>query len=419
MKTRTVEKSLRDDLSVVSFEYEKSGYLDTAPPQSDCYSICYVIEGPERFSERSRAPKETFFRANFIDKKPSSAVFENDILTLSNGMNLVFFTASELGAYKFRLECTAIKNAENCNIWYFKGNDESGYSFMEIDGVNNRHDPQPNTRHVFTFAVYLEKGQCLVIGIGNYWGAVLKIHSFTAAKINSDSNQSYVFPEDSHFSIFDHPHAAASTHLEKSGDGFLCRPEELHPLCANRGGGWCFFRMYFKGRDAEKLITKSFPELRNGIFSYGFSHKLREIIPMFFVGDEPMNDNLALLIFNDILSFHRSARSIRVNPYVDQSKAKILDNLDKPLRVSDLATELHISDRYLYNLFIEFEGVSPKQFITDARISKAKKLLSNRDMLITEIASAVGFPDVLTFSRFFSGRVGVSPSKFRKKLEKG
>jgi AraC-like DNA-binding protein len=85
----------------------------------------------------------------------------------------------------------------------------------------------------------------------------------------------------------------------------------------------------------------------------------------------------------------------------------------EPLSITDIARTMNISDRYLYNLFVKEEGLSPKQHLNGLRVARAVKMLKWTDATISEIAVSVGVPDVLTFSRFFKNIVGVSPSAFR------
>ena len=82
--------------------------------------------------------------------------------------------------------------------------------------------------------------------------------------------------------------------------------------------------------------------------------------------------------------------------------------------MTSVADALGISDRYLYNLFIRHEGISPKQYINDLRIRSAKALLRDTEYSVTEIGESVGFGDVLTFSRFFSKFAGISPTAYRR-----
>ena len=67
-----------------------------------------------------------------------------------------------------------------------------------------------------------------------------------------------------------------------------------------------------------------------------------------------------------------------------------------------------------YSLFMQYEGIAPKEYILRRKIEIARDLLENTPLSIIEIASASGFPDVYSFSRLFKVKTGMSPTKFRK-----
>lgn len=81
--------------------------------------------------------------------------------------------------------------------------------------------------------------------------------------------------------------------------------------------------------------------------------------------------------------------------------------------VGDLCEVLGITQPYLYRIFKEKSGLSPKKYIDNYRIEKAKSLLKNTQLTITQVAASVGISDSLAFSKFFSKNVGKSPSAYR------
>lgn len=420
MKQRKVESSASSDLIIESFTYGRQKgviRIDT----DDCYEICYILGGHGHSTgdcvSIDRPCGNIMFRANFADKTSSSAVLENGRLTLARCMNLLFFTSPETGTYRIKLDCTALSNATNCNIWYFKGSEDKGYSFIEIDGADNRHDPREGVRQTFPITSSLEKGQSLVLGIGNYWGAVLEIHELSATLLDAKTPCTYYYPESSCFSMFDHPHASASSHREKSGEGFVFEPDHKCALIADPNQNWTHFNIRIKGKNAEKLISKHITRDRLGCFSYSFSERLINLIPILFFSDRPLSEVEATIVLNDILSLQGEGQSVRENPYVETAKAYILRNIDISVKITDIASFIGISDRYLYNLFVKYEGISPKQYMNNVKLERAKKLLSDPEMTITEIAEAMGFTDVLCFSHFFSDHTGTSPSQFKKSCE--
>jgi AraC family transcriptional regulator len=74
-----------------------------------------------------------------------------------------------------------------------------------------------------------------------------------------------------------------------------------------------------------------------------------------------------------------------------QAIAYINDRLDKDISLTDIASELDLSQYYFCRLFKKSIGLSPYQYLIQQRIEKAKQLLYQGKQSIAEIAVAVGF----------------------------
>lgn len=85
---------------------------------------------------------------------------------------------------------------------------------------------------------------------------------------------------------------------------------------------------------------------------------------------------------------------------------------DRNISVSSLAKACGVSEVYLRRLFIASFGVSPKEYIILKRIEYAKALLSSGHFSVSEIGAMCGYSEPCHFSREFSRRVGISPSKY-------
>ena len=82
--------------------------------------------------------------------------------------------------------------------------------------------------------------------------------------------------------------------------------------------------------------------------------------------------------------------------------------------VADIADLCKVSENYFRRLFKEYSGVSPKEYILNAKIQKAKSRLFEENIPISEIADICGFPDTAYFCRVFKKRTGLSPLEYRK-----
>ena len=93
---------------------------------------------------------------------------------------------------------------------------------------------------------------------------------------------------------------------------------------------------------------------------------------------------------------------------------KYLENDYKlDLSVSDIAALCMVSENYFRRLFKEYSGISPKEYILNAKIDKAKLRLREGNIPISEIAETCGFPDAAYFCRIFKKRTGLSPLAYR------
>lgn len=101
------------------------------------------------------------------------------------------------------------------------------------------------------------------------------------------------------------------------------------------------------------------------------------------------------------------------NRYVRRALETIRDrHADPALALGALARETGISADHLSRLFRAELGKSPKQYLADLRINRARSLLRQGSMSVKEVAHATGFRDPLYFSRLFRARVGLPPSEF-------
>lgn len=87
---------------------------------------------------------------------------------------------------------------------------------------------------------------------------------------------------------------------------------------------------------------------------------------------------------------------------------------DSNLSVSVLADHLNLSQAALTAMFKQSMRMNPSDYLRMIRMEKAKKLLSDTDMLVKDIASAVGYDDSRVFVKRFKSNVGMTPVEYRK-----
>jgi AraC family transcriptional regulator len=86
---------------------------------------------------------------------------------------------------------------------------------------------------------------------------------------------------------------------------------------------------------------------------------------------------------------------------------------NEPLSLSDMADTAILSKFYFSRVFRSLTGTSPGRFLTAIRLTKAKRLLLETSLSVTEISYMVGYNSLGTFTSRFTRSVGVSPARYR------
>ncbi|MEU8924322.1 helix-turn-helix domain-containing protein [Kitasatospora sp. NPDC048545] len=92
----------------------------------------------------------------------------------------------------------------------------------------------------------------------------------------------------------------------------------------------------------------------------------------------------------------------------------VLERLDQPLTVEDLARQARMSSRHLGRHFRAVTGTTPLQWLLIQRIRHAQELLETTNDGIERIAGATGMGTATTLRRHFHRTVGVPPDTYRR-----
>lgn len=105
---------------------------------------------------------------------------------------------------------------------------------------------------------------------------------------------------------------------------------------------------------------------------------------------------------------HREERQM-----IRKLKAIIHDHLDGDLRLSTLAESVHLNPIYLSQLFKAKTGENISDYITQARMERAKQLLRKTSLKVYDIARLVGYQSAKHFMIVFKKEVGMTPGSYR------
>lgn len=103
-------------------------------------------------------------------------------------------------------------------------------------------------------------------------------------------------------------------------------------------------------------------------------------------------------------------------PVITKAKQYIKDHQTESLRLGQVAKAVNTSSFYFCKLFKKATRVNFTDYLARLRIEKAKDLLLNPNLRISEIAYDVGFQSLTHFNRVFRRVLGQSPTDYRTRL---
>ena len=119
-----------------------------------------------------------------------------------------------------------------------------------------------------------------------------------------------------------------------------------------------------------------------------------------------------------LAEIHRSQQTDILKP--GPSQEEILravqdfnESFSSSICIREYAASHHMSVCWFIRSFRHCMGMTPMQYITFLRITRAKELLRSTDYSIQEISPMVGYENPLYFSRIFKKQTGYSPSEYR------
>lgn len=99
---------------------------------------------------------------------------------------------------------------------------------------------------------------------------------------------------------------------------------------------------------------------------------------------------------------------------IHKVKQIIHAKLDQDISLQYIAEQVYMNHQYLSTLFKKVTGKRYIDYVIECRLEKAKKLLSETNLKIYEIAELSGYPNVKHFINIFRRYVNVPPTEYRK-----
>ena len=147
--------------------------------------------------------------------------------------------------------------------------------------------------------------------------------------------------------------------------------------------------------------------LKHNTYTTANQYRLESLLFAFF---STLSEDLDILSASD-----RTDGSL----YVRKAMEFIQSNYANPIRITDIADYVCINRSYLYSLFRKELHMSPQEYLSNYRLTRAAELLIVTDLSVESVAFSCGYSDPLVFSKAFKLRNGITPSRYRQeKLNK-
>lgn len=217
-------------------------------------------------------------------------------------------------------------------------------------------------------------------------------------------------------------HGVFNGHLLGTGQGFLITPGMMEEYHADPTDPW--FLLWFVTADERMrpLLPLFGADPDTGIFSFSCLPELEAIRDGILAAGGADGYLLTGLFSRMMLAMEetrpaapagKSEKTTDADLYVAFAENYIDAHPGEKITVRSLTDLLGISQPYLWRLFSERTGMSPKEYLAQKRLSLAEKLLCESDLSVSAVGRSAGYDDVLVFSRFFKSRTGLSPLAFR------
>jgi AraC-like DNA-binding protein len=117
---------------------------------------------------------------------------------------------------------------------------------------------------------------------------------------------------------------------------------------------------------------------------------------------------------------------VKVRNHVDQDTWRRLcqarrfmdQHFTQPLTLKQIAHQACFSHFHFLRLFRQVFNKTPHQYLIERRIQRAKELLDASPLNVTAVCYEVGFESLGSFSTLFRKAVGVSPARYRARLNR-
>ncbi len=206
-------------------------------------------------------------------------------------------------------------------------------------------------------------------------------------------------------------------------DCFMIKKGHLAEYFPDSNDPWTYCWINFDGKMADKLLETT--GLNTDVCTFSiqntdlvFNHIKSAIDFNYQSTDVTMHINAVLLeIFASLATIKPELYTGKTESVRENRVKRSIEYITKHYKEKDCIATLskveNVNKRYLSRLFKEHSDLSPQGHMIKLRIEEAKILLKTRTYPINAVGEAVGYDDVLQFSKIFKKHTGMSPTQYR------
>ena len=210
-----------------------------------------------------------------------------------------------------------------------------------------------------------------------------------------------------------------------AGVGFTIRPNEQAFFQADEADPWTYLWIGFDGTCCSEYLSAIGLDEGQFTFRSPDGETLRDIVQEMLkyntagIENDFQLQGLLCRFFSCLarsLSMPLSSvpKNDRENFYVRRAVEFVHYNYANHITVSDMAKYVSLNRSYLFTLFQRVLKISPQEFLTTFRLTRAKEQLRLTNATVAAIAQSVGYRDPLVFSKAFKQMTGMTPVQYRK-----
>ncbi|KIL36809.1 AraC family transcriptional regulator [Gordoniibacillus kamchatkensis] len=208
------------------------------------------------------------------------------------------------------------------------------------------------------------------------------------------------------------------------GELFFIFPGELVYYESDADDPWRYRWIGFRGENADRLLamvdlSPHRPTLRavSGRRNAALFHTVERTLLLGDPGCDLRAEGYMRLLLGDWAQSRMSVPASKqaehpARHHVEQAIRWLNLQYSKPISIEEMAHTFGYHRTYLSKIFKQFTGLPPMGYLLKVRMERARQLLQE-PLTIEQVASSVGYPDALYFSKQFKKWYGCTPSEFR------